>query len=1194
MKQTHKTYSLTTKLCLQFLLVPLFLVLVTLKSNAQTYSFEFKNTPFKTVIAEITSKTNYQFVFDASYLQQAKPVTITVNSASINQILDAVFQNQTFSYTLSENTIVIVPKKASTKESFTAKGLVIDENKQPIPGVVVKNKSSNNFVLTDANGNFSINLSENPSVLVFSYLGYATEERSVAKNPAYVSLQMQVNAEELSAVVVNGYQTISRERSTAAATILTEKKLNENINVDLLSAIEGRVAGLVYNKNPNGLGADQPELRGRGTYSIEQGNTNPLIVVDGLPTELTLDQINPYDVESVTVLKDGAAASIYGARSANGVIVVTTKKAQGATKISVNSDFFINTKPDLDLLGLASTAQVIDYETRLYNQERSRFATTEAMFQSYGTVANGSIRYYSPLYQLYRDRDAGLFSQAAVDQTLSNWAKNDYMQEYRDQVWQNEFRQRYNISLSTGNTKSNTFVSFNYDKGKERVIGNNNENYNLYFKNSFKPKKWLDITVGLNGQYQLADDTDGSYNNIFLQNRYERIIGENGNREQADYVNFGDSFAGATPINGAVARILNATPAFKSTRFNVLDALDEGVTNSKRIGLRAFTNLQFNITKAISYSTQFQYELNETRRETYLDVNSYKVRSAANALTNFASNTYTYGLPVGGRFEQLNRASNAYTFRNQLNLDKSFDEGTHAIYAIAGFEMRQTFTPRSVQDIRYGYDPVTLSSIIINENELSITGLPSYIYGGRKTLSVAPRTQEESKNRYVSFYTNAGYTFKNKYNLTGSFRIDQTNLYGVEFNDRSRPLWSVGLGWNASNEDFLSNISWLEMLKVRGSYGINGRTDRSTSRYATFRLRNDQLFPSLQFLDLTNLANPMLRWEKTATTNLGVDFALFKNRLFGNIDLYNRYSSDLIVSTELDPTVGTTSIILNNGALRNKGIEITLGGEWLRTKDWKLSSTLVYAYNKNTIEDVNKAIPTPFSYIQSPNSNFFENDAFSSLYGFRYGGIVNGYPYVLDENGNPSIQFDANGQPIAGTIKSINDNKALVNLGTLIPKFNGSFSQRVAYKQFELGMLFIYSGGNKLRKNPVPDNINSIRAANIAVSDGTTPRLPADYPITTHIFSNINTINSQFRAADINVFSADYIKLRNISLSYSLPKTMVTKVGLASARLTGQVNNLWYASAAGDDIDPETYSLNSGSYSIPLPKSFLIGVNVTF
>ncbi|WP_240534707.1 STN and carboxypeptidase regulatory-like domain-containing protein [Pedobacter aquae] len=164
MKQPHKTYSLTAKLCLQFLLVPLFLVLVTLKSNAQTYSFEFKNTPFNTVITEITSKTNYQFVFDASYLQQAKPVSLKVNSAGMKQILDAVFQNQTFSYTLSENTIVIVPKKASAKESFTAKGLVIDENKQAIPGVVVKNKSSNNFVLTDANGNFSINLSDNPSV----------------------------------------------------------------------------------------------------------------------------------------------------------------------------------------------------------------------------------------------------------------------------------------------------------------------------------------------------------------------------------------------------------------------------------------------------------------------------------------------------------------------------------------------------------------------------------------------------------------------------------------------------------------------------------------------------------------------------------------------------------------------------------------------------------------------------------------------------------------------------------------------------------------------------------------------------------------------------------------------------------------------------------------------------------------------
>jgi len=1163
------------------------------------YSFSFKNAPLNTVISEIAKKTNYQFVYDASFSQKAKPIDAEIKSADINEILTQVFKDQDFTYRISGKTIVI-RSKSSGENTYALHGVINDSDGVSIPGATVTQKGTTNMVHTDQNGRFAIYVSDSNNTLVFSYLGYEQKEVKYSKAATGTAIVVSLAPSKalLQEVVVTGFQTIAKERSTAAISVVNEKTLNENINTNLLSALEGRVAGLMYQKNPTGSASDQPILRGIGTYSSLNVGYSPLLVIDGLPSEQSIEDINPYDIESVNVLKDAAAASIYGSRAGNGVIVLVTKKGNGNLKINLSSDFFIGTKPDLSLMNYASTSDAIDYEQAVYNKERARYTNTASMFNAYGDIANGTIKYYSPLYQLNRDLEEGKINSAQFNNTISQWRGNDYIEDYKNNVWQNEFRQRYNLSFSGGNNKQNTFLSFNFDDSKQRVKYNQDRNFTLYAKSSFQVKPWLNATIGFNGAYSTADVTDGSYNEFNIQNRYEQIVDANGNLVISPYVNIKDGFTSSSATNGVVANKINSTASLKPVSFNILNALQEGMEQRNSLALRAFANLQAKIYDGLNFSTQFQYENRRNSRESFYDASSYKMRYASDALANYSSTTnlYTSGLPAGGRYYQYSVQNSSYTFRNQLGYDKSFDQNKHSVSAIAGFEMREIYSPRSIEQLRYGYDPVTLTSVILDNASLSQTGVPSYIYGGNRTLSTLGRTQTEIKHRYFSLYSNLSYTYLSRYNVTGSIRVDRADLFGVDPQYKNRPLWSIGLGWNASNEEFLSKVSWLDMLKLRATYGVNGNVDQSTTPYLTATRRNDNLFPTLQYTNITALPNPKLRWEKVANTNIGLDFSIFKGKLRGNFDLYNKYSTDLLATTELDPTVGALSRVLNSGAMRNRGIEIGLGSDWYNRNDLRFSSNFIIAFNKNAVKKVTTTNSTAQSYVASPLNYFFENEAYNSLYAYRYGGMINGYPYVLDENGNPSISFDANGNPIATSIKSsINNVAALVNMGPLTPTYTGSLSQRMSYKQFDLNMLFVFSGGNKLRKDFIdPADTKTITITNTVVTNGQAnglPRLWVDYP--DNLVNYAGTITSLWRNSDANVVDADYVKLRNISLSYNLPKSFANKIKISSAKLTFQMNNIWYWSAAGNDIDPETYSLNSATRNIPLPKTYLFGVNLT-
>lgn len=1169
--------------------------------QAQQVQLNFKNADVKEVITSLSDRYGYEFVFDGNLLKSARPISVNIKRSSVADALSILFKDQPFSYRLENKRIILYRKVASTN-SQPVRGKVIDSLGNTIPGVSIHNLQDNSQTMSSGDGDFELSVA-NPADIQLSFSHVSFQEKVMRFSPDQIArpVRVMLSAKEsmLNEIMITGYQRISKERSPGAYTTVTNDQLNKQINVDLVSALEGQVAGLTYIKNPTRSAADSPVLRGIGTYS-NQVTTNPLIVVDDLPTELTLSDINPYDVESVTVLKDATAASIYGARAANGVIVVTTKRGKGqGVSVNFNVDQFITQKPDIAKMHYASTSDLIDYEIDVYNKERSRYANTESLFNYYGRLGSGSLKYYSPLYDLFRKESTGAISTQERDATINTWRNNDYIKEFTDNVWQNESRQRYNASISQNSSKSNTFVSFNYDKGKGLVQHEKNEKFNLYLKSSFNVTKWLNATVGLNGTYGVNKETEGDYNNVFLQPRYTRIKDENGNLVYAPYVDLSSSVGPGSAINGETAEQIAANPNLKSTAFNVLEALGEGIESRKNLNLRAFTALRATIYKGLSFQTQFSYELGQTSRESFYDEDSYMMRVASNAMVSYnaATGVYTKNLPAGGRYYQFESKRYNYTFRNQFNYDNTFGQyGQHQLTALAGFEMRQSHTPRPIQQLLVGYNPVTLTSTTIDWATLSKTGVTSYIYGGNVRLGdLNGGAQKETLHRFTSLYANAGYTYNNRYNLTGSIRVDQADLFGVDPKFKYRPLWSVGAGWNVSNEDFMKNSEWLNSLKLRATYGITGNVDQESSSYGTATWKSDKLFPYLQYLEQKSLPNPMLRWEKTATTNFGVDISMLDNRLSATIDAYNRYSSDLLISAVLDPTVGANSRVINNGALRNRGIEFNINGVWLKKKDLTASTQLVFSFNKNKVEKVNGLTATAQSYVSSPSNYFFEGSSYNSIMAYRYAGMVNGYPYFLDQNGESNVVFDDNGTPTK--INGINSPDALVNLGTLFPKYTGSINQRLRYKAFDLSAMFVFSGGHKLRKDAIDfasDKLTNAGLVNRWAAGATNdyPRLMVDYP--DNLRTGASTLSNLWRYSDQQIVAADYVKLRNIAVGYQLPKQLAHKAGMQNVRLTAQVNNLWTWSAAGNDIDPESYSLNSGTRTLPLAKSFLMGLSLTF
>lgn len=1158
------------------------------ETNSKLISLELKEVPLGEALKQFSNVSGYKVNFPTEDVKSYRV------SASIQQLaplaaLQKILEGKPFEYEVDQNFITVRKVKpasnTTTRKVRNIEGRVVDEKGDPLPGANIRGIDSPFGAISNIEGKFTCKVLAETHTLEVSFVGMQTEKVSI-KGRTSVNVVMYEDKKQLGDVVVTGYQRISRERSTASFGFIDSEQLTRQMHTDLASSLEGQIAGLRMDINPNN-GDMSPILRGKGTFSNDVGS-NPLIVVDDMPTDLTLSEINPYNVESITVLKDAAAASIYGALAANGVIVVTTKQAkrEGAN-VSINADWFITTKPNFKSLNLASTSDIIDYQTAVFDANVAEIGSAS------GYLSGFNSGYYNPLFQLYLDRENGDISSNEVNATLNQWRNNDYYKEYRDNAWRTAVTQRYNVSVSQKSGNNNHFLSFNYETDNQRIISSKSNRISLYYKSNYAITSWMNVNAGIDVRMGRSYTPNTSYTNYAMQQRYERILDADGNRYTSPYVNVGN-----ITYNGSVVGNAEGVTPYKSFGFNVLDALDESKTKSHDVSIRPFVSLQARFLKMFKYNFMYQYEWNKSKNELFDSDDSYAIRMLHNSMVDTDGKAH---LPQGGRYSQSEVGSNRYTVRNQIDFDKSWKH--HTVTAIAGLEFRENKVPKSTSQLFYGYDPQTLTSDQINWQEFRDGVGNSALSGSRITLSGLAGSLKETRHRYASFYANAAYSFLSRYNLSGSIRWDQADLFGLDIRNQRHPLWSVGASWILSEESFMKEISWLDYLKVRMTYGINGNVDQSSTTYFIVKQKTQSNPIKTTYLTYNDddLPNPKLRWEKTATYNVGLDFRLFNNVISGSLEYYNRQSSDLLVHRYMDPTIGAKSRVVNNGEMRNRGVELSLTANIIHKKDWNFAVDFNFDHNKNKMLKVDHSdADNASSFIQSPQNYFMEGTSYNTLWAYRIDRIENGYPVAVDKDGNDLVKFNEDGT-VANitTSSSLKGTDDLVNLGSVTPKFSGSLAFRLNYKNFDLNAFFVYAGGNKLRNSVVKmnDQIGDQTLKGISnrwsadVSD-TQVRMYHDMPQQVKSYSG--TFQYWWQYGDINVKDAGYVKLRSLSLGYNLPLTICQHLHLNSLKLKVQVNNLFTWCKAGNDIDPESYNMNGGTRGMAAPKTYSIGLSTSF
>ncbi len=1157
------------------------LVQVSAAGFAQKISLSEKNSTLQKVFKELRAQSGYDFVYSETLLEQARPVAIHLTDASIEDALKAIFDQQPLYYNIQDKTVIITSKKQSAQRipltpaqvEIELHGKVTDEQGAGISGATVGIKGTSKRTFSDKEGFYQLKVVKG-DILFVSNIGMQTREIKIGSQ-SELNISLKTAVMELGEVKIStGYQTLKKEDMTGATVTVNSTDLEQRYTPNIIDNLEGRIPGLV-----NYRGTTQ--IRGVSTINATR---NVLYVVDGLPIDGSIANINPYDVESITVLKDAAAAAIYGVRASNGVIVLTTKKAKGmGTTIEAGSNVTITSKPDIDF-NLLSPSQQVDLESSFFSSEFYKAGPGSLALTASNITKGNSI---TPVQYAYYQLAQGKITQSQLDEQLAAYRKNNFRKQYADHALLNDILQQYNVAIRTNSGKYNSSLVLNYKNDNMGIINTHSSQINIFYKGSYHISTWLDADFGVNSIIGNSKSSSSSFATSGTNvSPYLQLLDANGNRTHYTTDDY---------------NAYNTSPSRYSMLVNHLDELGMDSRITKQYNTRYFVNFNAKIIPGLSFSPQFQYENGITNSSADSEQDSYIMRYLNNIYSTAQATTpvtYTSLLPVsGGKLATSNSTHNSWTARAQLNYQKTI--GKHAINVIGGAEFRQSHS-YGTNGLLLGYDEQLQSQ---STTSVNFPGLYTYSQNTSNTFkpSFSPLSLyntylnnpislvTDTLHRSNSGYGNATYTYDSKYNAFGSYRVDYADVFGLDKKFRGRPLWSAGLSWNASNEDFMKPYTWINYLKVRGTYGVTGNINLNATSFLTANSTLTNPVTNLPVSVVTSAANPLLTWESTATTNLGTDFALFKGKLTGSLDWYHKSTTNLFTTVRIDASEGFTSQIINNGNLVNNGIELGLSYSWIKSpaKDgltW--TSQLVMSHNSNRITKIDEVSVTPVQLVQG---GYKIGNPVNSLYSLQYKG--------LNSVGQPQF-LKANGELTTVALTS-NDLSAVQFSGGTDPKNNITLTNTVYYKGFSLNVLAVYYGGQYMRAI-VPGIYSGASYASMPayLADSWTPSnpntlipgfgqyAPSQYPGSAAVPAN------HLQYADAWVRAGDFIKIRNIVLGYQLPQQLTEKFGTKNVHLTFQINNIkavWTKNDVG--VDPETVNPLTGSGGARIPTSYVMGLN---
>ncbi|TJY66098.1 SusC/RagA family TonB-linked outer membrane protein [Sphingobacterium alkalisoli] len=1133
-------------------LLPLAASVVLFSSNAfSQITLRVKRADARTVISSIEQQSGYRFVYDEGNIQ-FPIVDVDISNVSIERALAAAFDDSNLTYKIVKKNILIKNKtKSASKasapgrveqeivQSYTFSGKVVDAANTPLAGASVRLKNTDIFTSTNEEGIFILTSNRQKGTLQISFIGHQTVEVPAQTQVGNIVLpELEAELEEIAVTVSTGYQTIPKERATGAFASLPKKSLEQQRLNDLSTLLEGRIAG--YH---NG--------RVRGTTSMK-GVTNPLYVVDGFPIENNtiafngnieeaLPNLNLEDIESITVLRDAAAASIYGARAANGVVVIVTKKGKangtevGASAVVTHTPYYFNTSR------LTSAADIIGIEREWALRDPKLDTLTSPGAHALLNQMVYPTRGIQTILQSY----AGTITETEMNRRLDEMASSGY--RYYDDVEKfgkrNPFAQQYNINISNGSERNRFYSSVTYKKNLLEDVYNKEDNLGINLRNTTQVTKWLAVELSTFMTYGSRDAQ--TYD--LLQNPQFPFMPYDGLRN-ADGSNFISTEESRLSLEMRdIIRNNNLYPM----HIDPLNEIGNNIQKQNRFGNRSYLKLDAKLADWISYMGWFQYEYTRDNGETLYDKNSFYVRNRVNGYARTIDGQLRYLIPYGHIFATDEQNGRNFTFRQQLNIDKNFGSN-HSLNAILGTEIRNNHIIRTNQSL-YNYDPMALTYEMLTPNIGSGGGILGNYAQFNPQSDVYGKFDLE--RRYVSLYANGGYAYQNKYLLSGSVRWDRSNLWGTSNKYQNKPIWSLGAGWNLEKESFFK-VDWINQLKLRTSYGIGGNIAHDTSPYlTTYYNMNPNVGGTSATVDTR--PNPLLSWEKTTTFNLGTDFSVWNNRITGSLDYYRKTGADLLSSAQGIPTegFGYSTYDLNNGGMTNHGIETTLGATVINKGKFSWNTNLLHAYNKNKVTYVDVEAPVYFLQIDHAYAFPRIGNPYQSLYGYAWAGLTDqGMPQVYDSAGEKVLYTPG-------------DLASVIYAGSTVPTHTASWTNSLTYANFDFSIMMTYEAGHKIRNTDLPylggsSQFANIRIANKDIADRwrqagdemhtDIPRLvfPEEEGLYNAQSENI------YRNADINVLDASNLNIRNISLAYRIPGQYLSKLRIPNARIQLNAENV--------------------------------------
>lgn len=1157
-------------------IILVFCLHVSASTLAQNVTLSEHKAPLEKVLNDIRRQTGYVFFYNQDWMQQAQPVDINVNGVPLNDALKICFTNQPFSYAIVNKTIVLrlkenpVPEqKKETALPVTISGKVTDTLGTPLIGATVTNKRTNKVIITDDKGEFTLTADPGDN-LIFSFIGYKSQNISVSATTQYVNIQLHAEVNGLNEVVVNtGYQQLPQERSTGAFGFIDNQQLNRRISPNFLDRIYDMTPGISFVTLPstlsNGVNPISARrtgitLRGVSTLNPTLVTTDPLIVVDNFPYNGDLANINPNDIESITVLKDAAAASIWGAKAGNGVIVLTTKKGRlnSTMLVDFNMNFSVTNKPDIfkDMTFLDAN----DY----INVEQLLFS--KGFFNS--DLINRRKPAISPVVNILANLRAGKISQADADAQINGLRNVDVRNDFYKYTMRKALNQQYSFGLRGGTNNMTYALSTGYDRDEAAQIGNGNRRITINSMNTYRPIKNLELTAGvlysnnktaLNGIGYPGPGLGAKYNNLYP---YARLVDANGNPAAIAYQR-SQAYIDSTKKLG-----------FLDWSYRPLQEMENNNNTTTTVDYLIKAGAKYKIRPWLSAEMLYQNEAQAITNNLIRNQSLYYTRDLINQFTIYdpSTNQLTYQIPLGGIYNLTDNNWKSYNWRSQLSMQKNFGSD-HAFSGIFGAEISQIKTNLS-SSTSYGYDEqFGNSSSNLDYHDF----LPVNPVGSAQIPFL--NNYQGTTLRYISYYSNLGYTYKDRYTVTLSGRKDGSNIFGARTNDKITPLWSAGVAWTTSKEDFYHS-DFLPYLKVRATYGFNGNVyNGSALSKGSF---NTEGMTGAETITNLTPPNPNLRWEKVKNIDVGIDFSSRNGLISGTLDFYQKDGQDLIEDIALAPSAGFDSYKGNAAKTKTNGFEASITAKLIDRK-FKWNTMLV----ANFLKDQTLQYDGPVTASTITSNGLIIPVKGRSLYGvyaYRWAGLD---PQTGDPRGylNKQISTDYN------SIYANTAPDSLVYFGSSRPTRWGSLIDEFSYKGFTLSVMITYKGGYYFRKLSSSPNYADVLTAQ-GNSDFTQRwQKPGDEQYTTvpsFVYPNNNVRSFFYLHSEPLVEKGDFVKLQDARLDYDFTKLLKTS-RLKSLKIYGYATNLsilWRANK--DGIDPET----NNKYMLPLQLSF--GLQATF